>query len=170
MTSYVRNIMSSSNAVRCYKTLDNIARKVHGADEDETGHPFTICNPRTPEQFREVVDLLENGLQEDILAEILQHRATTPSSPEVHRGLTIMLVLVSMMLGANINPELMDRARRYAYGISDPFCQLQVLTAVNEYKNNGTPWVFEDRCSGDEVWNLEDLSIGRGMGYVSTGT
>ncbi|CAM1507456.1 Fc.00g070970.m01.CDS01 [Cosmosporella sp. VM-42] len=64
MPSSECNTITSPYAATGSQVLDDIAHKILEIDRHQDGKRFTIFNPETPEEYQEVIELQENGLQE----------------------------------------------------------------------------------------------------------
>jgi hypothetical protein len=74
---------------------------------------------------------------------------------------------MAMQLGANIESRHIDSLRYLRHALPTILQQLQLLTALDEYKNDGTSWIMESKGlvetastqgnkteydNGDEFW------------------
>ena len=55
----------------------------------------------------------------------------------------VLFSLMAMQLGATFEKEHLGLLREAARQLPTVYEQLMALTAVDEYKNNGTPWILE---------------------------
>ncbi|KAL2683147.1 hypothetical protein Neosp_007614 [[Neocosmospora] mangrovei] len=87
--------------------------------------------------------MLGNGLLDAILEEIVARYISSPCTLGAGRYTYILAVIAAMKVGAIIAPVHFEFAKAFTPHLVSPFHQLQVLTACEEYKNNGKRWIFE---------------------------
>ncbi|KAM6525519.1 hypothetical protein FALCPG4_011058 [Fusarium falciforme] len=87
--------------------------------------------------------MLGNGLFDAILEEIVARYMSSPCTLGAGRYTYILAVVAAMKVGAIIAPVHFEFAKAFTPHLVSPFHQLQVLTACEEYKNNGKRWIFE---------------------------
>ncbi|KAK7988761.1 hypothetical protein PG989_009076 [Apiospora arundinis] len=56
--------------------------------------------------------------------------------------MVVILVILAMRLGAKVEYEHLALVRNLRPHLNNMFEQLQLVTALDEYKNNGTPWIL----------------------------
>ncbi|KAK8089830.1 hypothetical protein PG997_004791 [Apiospora hydei] len=96
----------------------------------------------TQSQRAVIVQKMEtDGLLSRKLEKILSPQFVPPISHRSRPRMAILLVILAMRLGARVDAEYMNLMHTLAPHLRNMFEQLQLLTALDEYKNNGTPWI-----------------------------
>ncbi|RSL68364.1 hypothetical protein CEP54_002840 [Fusarium duplospermum] len=136
------NILHTDDAEYFGQVIDDIARELLAYAEGDEDRTFTIWRPLT-EDRELVAEMLGNGLLDAILEEIVARYMSSPCTLGAGRYTYILAVIAAMKVGAIIAPVHFEFAKAFTPHLVSPFHQLQVLTACEEYKNNGKRWVFE---------------------------
>ncbi|KAK7924941.1 hypothetical protein PG985_006995 [Apiospora marii] len=84
----------------------------------------------------------EDGLLSRKLDKILSPQFVPPISHQSRPRMAVILVILAMRLGAKVDGEYMNLMHTLAPHLRNMFEQLQLVTALDEYKNNGTPWIL----------------------------
>ncbi|KAJ4322374.1 hypothetical protein N0V84_004845 [Fusarium piperis] len=136
------NILHTDDAEYFGQLLDDIARELLAYAEGDEDQTFTIWRPLVEDRTL-VADMLGNGLLDAILEEVVSRYMSSPCTLGAGRYTYILAVATAMKVGAIIDPVHFEFAKAFTPHLVSPFHQLQVLTACEEYKNNGKRWVFE---------------------------
>lgn len=163
--------MHTDDAEYFGQVIDDIARELLAYAEGDEDRAFTIWRPLT-EDRELVAEMLGNGLLDAILEEIVARYMSSPCTLGAGRYTYILAVVAAMKVGAIIAPVHFEFAKAFTPHLVSPFHQLQVLTACEEYKNNGKRWVFEAMyartISRHKTRSARgDPRLGNGLGYVS---
>ncbi|KAK8042289.1 hypothetical protein PG993_006812 [Apiospora rasikravindrae] len=90
-----------------------------------------------------IVNKMEtDGLLSRKLEKILSPQYVPPLSYLSRSRMAVLLVILAMRLGARVDAEYMNLMHTRAPRLRNMFEQLQFMTALDEYKNNGTPWIM----------------------------
>ncbi|KAH9902016.1 hypothetical protein F4778DRAFT_735922 [Xylariomycetidae sp. FL2044] len=126
-----------------------------------------MFQPRNEEERQSAVCKLNDGLFTRKFDMILEPGFEPYSSHHAPGRIAVILGILAMLLGAKISDKHMNQLRILRIGLGTMEEQLQLLTALDEYKNNGTRWVSgsklqvetrecDGRASeydiGDEFW------------------
>lgn len=149
--------------------IDELARELIVFPEDEDCEEFTIFHA-WPEQQPRLVHMLQTGLLDTLIEEIRARYHKSPETQYAGNDMYALLVLTAMHLGVKMKDEYIFNTRALSYRIHSAFHHLQTQTACNEYKNNGTPWVFENqnaRNIANRTTGNVPPGVGNGVGYAS---
>ncbi|KAM0433306.1 hypothetical protein ACHAPT_004182 [Fusarium lateritium] len=163
------NIFDTDDAEYFGQVIDDIAREILAYAEGEEDQNFTVWRPLA-EDRQLIADMLGNGLLDAILEEIFSRYMSSPKTLGAGRYTYILAVVVAMKHGAIIDPVHFEFAKTFTCHLVSPFHQIQVLTACEEYKNNGKRWVFEARnartLSRAKTRGARgDAKLGNGLGH-----
>lgn len=108
---------------------------------------------------KESVQILNGGKFSKLFEKILTAGFRPLTSHHKRERLAVILAMLSMELGVKIEDRFISALYVLRPWLPNMEQQLQLFTALNEYKNDGTPWVsgsknLEDavETSGDELW------------------
>ncbi|KAK8048815.1 hypothetical protein PG994_010545 [Apiospora phragmitis] len=106
----------------------------------------------------EIVQKMENdSLLSRKLEKILSPEFVPPTSHQSRPRMAVILVVLAMRLGARVEAEYMSLMHTLAPHLRNMFEQLQLVTALDEYKNNGTPWILGSK-SREETEKSDGLA------------
>lgn len=134
--------MHTDDAEYFGQAIDDIARELLAYAEGDEDQAFTIWHPLVEDRTL-VAEMLGNGLLDAILEEIVARYMSSPCTLGAGRYTYILAVVAAMKVGAIIAPVHFEFVKAFTPHLVSPFHQLQVLTACEEYKNNGKRWIFE---------------------------
>ncbi|KAF5005683.1 hypothetical protein FDECE_7882 [Fusarium decemcellulare] len=169
MVTWGCNILHTDDVKYFSAIIDSITREFLAYAEGEEDNDFTVCNP-LPENQTLVTEMLENGLLDAILEEIAFRYFASLPTIGAGRYMYILAVVISMKYGATISTAHIDFARACSCQLVSPFHQVQVITACDEYKNDGTPWIFEAKdartlARAKTKGGRGDRKLGNGLGH-----
>ncbi|KPM35594.1 hypothetical protein AK830_g10992, partial [Neonectria ditissima] len=147
--------------------IDEIARELVIFPESEDSEAFTVFRP-APEQEHRLVNMLQTGLLDNLIREIRSLHCRSRETEYIGNDMYALLVLTCMHLGVKMKTEYILHTRALSYRFLSPFHHLQAQTACQKYKNNGTPWIFENKNARDIARRATGKSpdgVGNGAGH-----
>lgn len=118
-----------------------------------------IFGKEDEQKKKESVQILNGGKFSKLFEKILTAGFRPLTSHHKRERLAVILAMLSMELGVKIEDRFISALYVLRPWLPNMEQQLQLFTALNEYKNDGTPWVsgsknLEDavETSGDELW------------------
>lgn len=120
------------------------------------------------EEVAEIVQRLNDGLLSQKFDKILSANFKPATSYHKRERIVVILGMLAMQLGAEIESRHLTALRVLRPWLHNLEQQLQLATALQEYKNDGTPWMLGSKDSrttdasrfigkteydlGDEFW------------------
>lgn len=131
------------------------------------------CDIFTPENEERagIVKQLNDGLLARKFDKIMAHNFQPATSYHSRDRIVIILGILAMQLGAKIEHRHLTAMKVLRSKLPDMVQQLQVVTALDEYKNNGTEWVLGSKGLVDTMGYAADgkTEYENGDGFWSSG-
>lgn len=104
---------------------------------------FVGCKVFQPEEEEKdaIVEKLDNGLLAQKFDKILQPSFVPRTSHHSRERIFIILAFLAMELGAKIESKHMVMLKVLRHSLPNMIQQLQLVTALDEYQNDGTAWI-----------------------------
>ncbi|KAK7429333.1 hypothetical protein QQZ08_004145 [Neonectria magnoliae] len=144
--------------------IDELARELIIFPEHEDSEAFSLFN-KGPEETPRIVRMLETGLLDALVQAI---RSRFHDAEYARNDMYALLILSAMHLGVRMKREYITNTQALSYRFLSPFHHLQTQTACNGYKNNGTPWIFENQNQRNIAVRMTGRAppgVGNGIGH-----
>ncbi|KAI1845246.1 hypothetical protein JX266_008556 [Neoarthrinium moseri] len=108
------------------------------------------------EEAADVLEKLNGGLLSRKLDEILEPSFQASRSWYPRERVFVILAVLAMQIGAKIESRHMTALKVLRATLPNMFQQLQLVTAIEEYKNDGTRWLLGSKGLQDTMFSSMD--------------